>query len=92
MYFKYGTNPNKRWKEYSFVFNKANFDELDALKARFGGRAFVASVCVKAKEVCILAINELYTKREERDAENGGPEDQYQLPFPYAHARVSAYT
>lgn len=79
VYFKYRTNPNKRWKEYSFVFNKANFVELDALKAKFGDRAFVALVCVKAKEVCVLTVNDLYTKRNEREAENGAPEDQYQL-------------
>jgi hypothetical protein len=79
VYFKYGTNPNKRWKEYSFVFNKANFEELDALKAKFGDRAFIGLVCVKAREVCILSATDLYAKRDERTAANGSPEDQYQL-------------
>jgi hypothetical protein len=79
LYFKYGMNPNKSWKEYSFVFNQANFGELDALKLKFGDRAFIALVCVKAKEVCVLSVNDLYAKRAERAAENGGPEEQYQL-------------
>lgn len=79
VYFKYGTNPNKRWKEYSFVFNKANFEELDALKAKFGDRAFIGLVCVKTKEVCILSVTDLYAKRDERAAKKGSPEDQYQL-------------
>lgn len=79
IYFKYGTSPNKAWKEFSFVFNEANFEELDALKAKYEDRAFVALVCVTAREVCLLKVNDLYAKRAERAAVNGGPEKQYQL-------------
>jgi len=79
IYFKYGTNPNKSWKEYTFVFKKANFKELDDLRAKFGERAFIVLVCVKAKEVCILRVNDLYAKRAEREKEKGGTEDQYTL-------------
>lgn len=42
------------------MFNKANFDKLDALKTRLADRAFLALVCVKAKEVCILSVNDFY--------------------------------
>jgi hypothetical protein len=31
IYLKCGSDPNRAFKEYSFVFNKANFDELAAL-------------------------------------------------------------
>ena len=79
IYLKYGTNPTKAFKEYSFVFTKANFDELAALKAKYGQRVFVVLVCVKAKEICILTLKELEKKRAERESENGSVEPQYQL-------------
>jgi hypothetical protein len=79
IYLKYGSNPNRAFKEYSFVFNKANFDELRALRTRYGARVFVVLVCVKGKEICILKLDELDQKRAEREQEKGTPEAQYQL-------------
>jgi hypothetical protein len=79
IYFKYGSNPTRAFKEYSFVFNESNFEELDALKAKYGDRVYVILVCVKAKEVCILKFSDLEEKRDEREREKGAPESQYQL-------------
>lgn len=79
IYFKYGSNPTRTFKEYSFVFNESNFDELTALKSKYGSRVYVILVCVKAKQVCILKLSDLEAKRDERETENGGPESQYQL-------------
>ena len=53
IYLKYASAPNKAFREYSFVFTRANFDELEALKAKYGSRVFIILVCVKAKEICI---------------------------------------
>ena len=79
IYLKYGSNPSRAFREYGFVFTKANFDELAALKTKYGARVFVILVCVKAKEICILRLDELYQKRAQREKENGGPEAQYQV-------------
>lgn len=79
IYLKYGSNPTKAFKEYSFVFNQSNFEELNALKAKYGDRVFIVLVCVRAREVCILRYSELDKKREEREKEKGAPEAQYQL-------------
>jgi len=79
IYLKYGSNPNKAFKEYSFVFNNANFGELRDLKTKYGARVFLVLVCVKAKEVCILTFDELEQKCAAREKKKGGPEAQYQL-------------
>ncbi len=79
VYLKYGSNPSRSFKEYSFVFTEANLEELSALKARYDARVFVVLVCVRAKEICILSLAELEEKRTERARENGGEESQYVL-------------
>lgn len=79
IYFKYGTTPKKPFTEYSFTFNKSNFAELDALHARFKDRSYIALVCVKAGEVCLLSVADLYEKRAERERDRGSTEEQYQV-------------
>jgi hypothetical protein len=79
VYLKYGSNPTKTFKEFSFGFNQANFAELAALKAKYKKRVFLLLICVKAKCVCVLELDELEKKRAERESEKGTPEAQYQL-------------
>jgi hypothetical protein len=79
VYLKYGSNPTKTFKEYSFVFNKANFAELAALKVKYKERVFLLLICVRAKCVCVLELEELEMKRAQRESKKGAPEDQYQL-------------
>jgi hypothetical protein len=75
---KYSSAPNRSFKEYVFTFTKAHLDELDNLATQCP-KMFVVLVCIKAKEICVLSLQELKNHIQARTATFGGPEPQYQV-------------
>ncbi|MBZ5668811.1 MAG: hypothetical protein LAO04_03670 [Acidobacteriia bacterium] len=79
VYLKYSSKPTKGFKEYVFTFTQAHFDELKSLRDHYAVRVFIVLVCIKAKEICVLTLDELEAHRQGREDAFGGPEPQYQL-------------
>ncbi|MBL0938506.1 MAG: hypothetical protein IBJ03_06415 [Gemmatimonadaceae bacterium] len=74
VYLKYATKPSKAHSEYSFTFRTAHLKELSAI-ARGGRRAFVALVCVEAREICCVSRAQLITMIGQRRAATGRREE-----------------
>jgi hypothetical protein len=79
VYIKHATKPNAPHGEYVFTFNKKNLEELEILKEK-GLKVFVLFVCIKAREICGLTLEELEQHINRRKtAKNGQNEPQYTL-------------
>ena len=77
IYLKYASKPNDS-REYVFTFTTPNLEELEALRTHHS-RAFVVLVCIRAKEICVLTLDEFEKHRKGRETEFGGVESHYQL-------------
>jgi hypothetical protein len=78
IYLKYATSPTKRWKEYVFTFTETHLAELEALKSHHA-RVFIVLVCRKAKEICVLTLDEFEKHRALREKAKGAKEPHYQI-------------
>lgn len=76
VFLKYAKNRTPRFKEYVFTFNKQQLKEINEINNR-SKNAFIALVCVKDREICVISRAELLELIEERGKEKGSPEDTY---------------
>lgn len=74
IYIKYATKPKRPFKEYNFMFNTAHWSELHELRRR-RFRVFILLVCVRAREICCLTLDELTELNIERMEERGNMAD-----------------
>jgi len=78
VYLKYATSPNGVG-EYVFTFNVANLRELEALKEQYHKRVFVVLICRRAKEICVLTIDQFEAKIKQREKAKQESESNYQI-------------
>lgn len=78
VYFKYAVSPHGSYKEYGFTFTSDHVTLLRRV-AVVNGSAFIALVCVGAREVCVITVDQLAELIARRQKANGGQEDQYTL-------------
>ena len=76
VYLKYGSNPNKSFREYQFTFTQAHLAELSAI-AQANQKTFLALVCVKGREICCLQYQQLLSLIDQRKSIAGKQEGQY---------------
>lgn len=76
VYLKYGSNPNKSFREYQFTFSQAHLDELGAI-VKANQKTFLALVCVKGREICCLSYQQLLSLVDQRKNAAGKHESQY---------------
>ena len=76
VYLKYSSKPTGRFKEYIFTFLKSHLTEIEEIEKR-SKKAFVALVCVKDREICLVSRKELSELIEERKKEVGTSEASY---------------
>ena len=68
--------PHGSHDEYSFTFHSDHLACVRALAASHD-KAYVALVCVEAREVCAISADELAQLVQDRQRAKGGREDQY---------------
>ena len=74
VHMKYATKPMRPFKEYTFTFNEVHWSELDELhRKRY--RVFVVLVCIKAREICCLTLDQLRKLNNERMTLNSNMAD-----------------
>lgn len=78
VYLKYATKPKGSYQEYPFTFTREHLDEL-ATMARGISRVYLALVCVRARQVCCLSLDQLNELIARRRTAKGGDEEQYVL-------------
>jgi len=78
IFIKHATKPTKAFQEYVFTFNTKNQQELTELKTRCD-KVFVVLVCIQARSICCITVEEFDKHVEARAADFGGSEPQYQL-------------
>lgn len=78
VYLKYATKPTKPYDEYIFTFQKSHLDDLKKL-AQKSDRLFLALVCVKDQEICLVPYQTLLDLIAKRRAKKGSAESQYTL-------------
>jgi hypothetical protein len=79
VFLKYAnTRPKGKFKQVQFTFPKKTLKELRELKAR-GLRVFLGLVCVRARAICCLPLNEFLALLSERKEAAGKGEAQYTL-------------
>jgi len=76
VYLKYGSNPNKSFREYQFTFSQAHLAELGAI-TKANQKTFLALVCVKGREICCLSYQQLLSLVDQRKKAAGKQESQY---------------
>src|SRR5579863_6484337 len=76
VYLKPATKPIKG--EYIFTFTVANCVELSKLKPQCD-RLFICFVCVAAKQICCINMDEFETHIKRRDEASHKVETQYQI-------------
>lgn len=76
VYFKYAVKPHGKYKEYVFTFRSDHLLHLRKIAAA-NESAFIAMICVDAREVCVITVDQLHDLINRRQKANGGPEDQY---------------
>jgi len=79
VYIKYATKTTKAFGEHIFTFTESHLSELTELQKHFKSRVFIALVCLKAHEICVITIDELKVHIERRKKAKGMPESQYQI-------------
>lgn len=79
VYLKYASRPVSAYSEYRFTFSTEHLALLEALDAATG-RAFVALVCIKGREICCLPYESVQELVARRKSAKGAPEDQYVIP------------
>ncbi len=86
VYLKYATKVSTSYREHAFTFTQAHLDELTEIEKR-SKKAFVALVCVKAREVCLLSRADLRSMISERRAAKGSKEDAYTVLVVAPHGK-----
>ena len=78
IFLKYASEPSKIG-EYAFTFTNDQLRELDEVASRIGNTAntFIALVCVKAREIACLTLDQLLALVERRRKKKGTDEEQY---------------
>ncbi len=76
VYFKHAVKPTPKFKEFVFTFTSENIKTIRAL-AGANDRAFIAMVCVTAREVCLISTDQLNNLLIARQKAYGGVENQY---------------
>ncbi|HEX9728624.1 MAG TPA: hypothetical protein VGA37_08975 [Gemmatimonadales bacterium] len=76
VYLKYASKPTPSHREYVFTFHAEHIKELEHI-AKATTTAFLALVCVKAREVCCLPYAEFLSLVDMRRTAKGASEDQY---------------
>lgn len=74
VYFKYASKTIGAYKEYVFTFHKDHLKELAQISGVIS-KTFVALVCVKDREICLLPYSDLKDLLGRREKDHGGPED-----------------
>ena len=78
IYLKHASRPTQSHREYVFTFNKKNLAELEALKVQCP-KLFVGMVCVRARQICCISIEEFEKHIRQQQESLGRPEAQYQI-------------
>lgn len=78
VYLKYASKPNSSG-EYVFTFSADNLGELAALKEQYHKRVFVVFICRKAREICVMTVDQFEAKIKQREGAKGESESNYQL-------------
>lgn len=76
VYLKYAGRPVGRYKEYQFTFLSDHLGELDRLDQKTN-KVFVALVCVKDRQICVLSLAQLRELLKRREKSAGRKEGQY---------------
>ena len=76
VFLKYATKPKPPYDEYIFTFHQSHMDDLEGLSKK-GDKLFLALVCVKDGEICLLPYDELLSLIEKRKKMKGAAESQY---------------
>jgi hypothetical protein len=84
IYLKHASRPTETHREYVFTFNKKNLAELEAIKVQCP-KLFVGMVCVKARQVCCISMEEFQKHIKRRQKDLGRPEEQYQILVTMPH-------
>lgn len=74
VHLKYASQPNGSHEEFVFTFNKRH---LEMLRKLTHNSVFVGLVCVGAREICCLSLEQLEDLIQARKGKAGGPEPQY---------------
>lgn len=78
VYLKYNSVKPKANGEFPFTFSQDNLKELADIEGQLK-KVFLALVCVRAREVCIINLPKLREMIAIREKAAGGPEAQYVL-------------
>lgn len=78
VFLKYAEKPTKTFNEYVFTFHPDHLEEVEHIEQK-AGRAFVALVCVEARQICCISRDELTDIIEERKRAKGSDEDMYTI-------------
>ncbi|TKB58124.1 MAG: hypothetical protein E8D49_12115 [Nitrospira sp.] len=76
VFLKYAEKPTKTFNEYVFTFYLDHLDEIERIEQK-AGKAFVALVCIQARQICCISRDELTDIIEERKRAKGSAEDRY---------------
>lgn len=76
VYLKYATKPLGRFEEYKFTFRQENLLEFIELN-KTCGKAFLALICEKDRQICCLSYEELFQLISLRKNRKKEWEDQY---------------
>lgn len=76
VYFKHAVSTTPRFKEFVFTFTIENIKTIHALAATHE-KTFIAMVCVKAREICVISVAQLDALFAARKKAKGVTEDQY---------------
>jgi len=78
VYLKYGINPVGPFKEYQFAFLKKHLREIEEIEKR-AKKTFIVLICVKDREICVIAHEELFNLINKRKNAKGSEEETYRL-------------
>ncbi|MBN8586093.1 MAG: hypothetical protein J0M37_13465 [Ignavibacteria bacterium] len=76
VYFKYASKPHYKHKEYLFTFMSNNLRELEKIR-KVTPKLFIALICVKGKQICLISYKELQEMIKIRENTLGKSENQY---------------
>lgn len=78
VFLKYARNPRPSFDEYQFTFSTFQLQELKRIANKVR-RVFLALVCVHARQICCLPLNDFDALLDRRKRAVGKEEEQYVL-------------
>lgn len=76
VYIKHAVTPTSKFKEFVFTFSSSNIKTIRAIAAAHE-KSYIALVCVRAREVCLISVDQLNALMDARRKAKGAIEDQY---------------